>query len=171
MNKPIFVFAGVYPNLGSAEGDYEVIKLLHSCDEIGSYDAVVIRKGSDDVVAIHKGEKPTPRGAWIGVAAGAASAVACPHLIEELVESDAARAWRDHLGRGIPRLDAQEMRDLLEEDHAALVVVGIESDAGRIEQTAVEATRTTLKHVDADFDDVLADAAQSSRPAAPFTER
>jgi hypothetical protein len=38
------------------------------------------------------------------------------------------------------------MGALLEQDRAALVVVGLEADVARIEQTAVEAVRTTLAH-------------------------
>jgi hypothetical protein len=38
------------------------------------------------------------------------------------------------------------MAALLEADRAALVVVGVEADAGRIEQTAVEAIRATLTY-------------------------
>jgi hypothetical protein len=155
MAKPMFLFAGTYPNIASAEGDYEVIKLLHSCEEIGSYDAAVIARASDGTVTVHKSEKPSPRGAWIGVAAAAASAVARPSLLPSLVESDAGgpglEAWMGHLADGISGADAKEIGALIEEDHAALVVVGVESDAGRIEQTAVEATRATLKYVNVDF--------------------
>jgi hypothetical protein len=123
----MFLFAGVYANLAAAEGDYEVIKLLHSCDEIGSYDAVVIGRQSDGSVTVHKGEKPTPDAAWIGLG-----------------------AWLANLGRGISRADSDEIAALLEEDRAALLVVGLETDAGRIEQSAVEATRSVLKRLDAD---------------------
>ena len=80
MDDPIFVFAGSYGSVASAEGDYEVIKLLHSCDEIGSYDAAVISKGPDGLFSVHKSARRTPRDTWTGVAAGAASAVLCPAL-------------------------------------------------------------------------------------------
>jgi hypothetical protein len=127
VHGPMFLFAGVYANIAAAEGDYEVIKLLHSCDEIGSYDAVVIGRQSDGSVTVHKGEKPTPDSAWIGLG-----------------------AWLGHLDLGISRADSDEIGALLEEDRAALVVVGLETDAGRIEQSAVEATRSVLKRVDPD---------------------
>jgi hypothetical protein len=58
-------------------------------------------------------------------------------------------AWLSNLGRGISRADSDEIGALLEADRAALVVVGLETDAGRIEQSAVEATRSVLKRVDA----------------------
>lgn len=114
----MFLFAGTYPNIASAEGDYEVIKLLHSCGEIGSYDSVVMATGSDGKATVHKSEKPMD-------------------------------AWMERLLDDLPPADADELRALLAEDRAALVVVGLDTDAGRIEQTAVEATRTTLKPLDA----------------------
>jgi hypothetical protein len=126
----MFLFAGAYAHIASAEGDYEVIKLLHSCGEIGAYDAAVMAKGSDGRAMVHKSEKPM-------------------------------EAWMERLVDGMSPADASEIRALLEEDRAALVVVGIEADAGRIEQTAVEATRTTLKRLNP----------QSSRPTAPFTDK
>ncbi len=127
MDGPMFLFAGVYPDLAGAEGGYGVIKLLHSCDEIGSYDAVVIGRQSDGSVTVHMNEKPPPEGVWIGL-----------------------DAWLGYLGRGISRADSDEVEVLLEENRAALVVVGLESDTSRIEQSAVEATRSVLKRIDAD---------------------
>lgn len=146
MDDPIFVFAGSYSSVASAEGDYEVIKLLHSCDEIGSYDAAVISKGPDGVLSVHKSARRTPRDTWTGVAAGAASAVLCPALAASDADGPELDAWIARIAEGIPRGDATEMAALLEEDRAALVVVGIEADARRIEQTAVEATQSRLAY-------------------------
>ena len=146
MDDPIFVFAGRYGSVASAEGDYEVIKLLHSCDEIGSYDAAVISKGHDGVLSVHKSARRTPRDTWTGVAAGAASAVLCPGIAGSDADGPELDAWIARIADGIPRGDATEMAALLKEDRAALVVVGIEADARRIEQTAVEATQATLTY-------------------------
>jgi hypothetical protein len=146
MDDPLFVFAGSYGDLASAEGDYEVIKLLHSCDEIGAYDAAVIARERDGTLTVHKCAKPTPRDSWTGVAAGAASAVLCPGLAGSDADGPDLDAWIARIAEGIPRGDATEMGALLEEDRAALVVVGIEADARRIEQTAVEATQAKLTY-------------------------
>jgi len=146
IDDPIFVFAGSYGSVASAEGDYEVIKLLHSCDEIGSYDAAVISKGHDGVLSVHKSARPTPRDTWTGVAAGAASAVLCPGIAGSDADGPELDAWIARIAEGIARGEATEMAALLKEDRAALVVVGIEADARRIEQTAVEATQATLAY-------------------------
>ena len=60
------------------------------------------------------------------------------------------------------RADADEIGELLEEGRAALIVVGIQEDAGRIEQTAVQARRSTLRHLpDTDFDAAERDAVEA----------
>jgi hypothetical protein len=146
MDDPIFVFAGSYSSLASAEGDYEILRLLHNCDEIGSYDAAVISRGRDGGLTLHKCERATGRDPWTGVAAGAAGAVLCPSLDGSDADGPELDAWIARIERGIPRADAEEMGALLEEDRAGLVVVGVETDARRIEQTAVEAIRATLTY-------------------------
>ena len=123
--RTMFLFAGVYADLAAAEGDYEVIRLLHSCDEIGyttrssSGSRATVRSRSTRARSRRR-TVPGSDGAWLG-----------------------------ELGRDISRADSDEIGALLEEDRAALVMVGIETD-GRIEQSAVEATRSVLKRVDAD---------------------
>ena len=150
----MFLFAGAYAHVASAEGDYEVIKILHSVGDLGPYDAAVITKQGEGSVEVHRSERPKAKGAWIGCAAGAAIAVAFPAVLPSLPESGAGvGAWFDHLAAGTSKEDAREIAELLEEERAALIVVGIATDAGRIEQTAVEATRSTLKHLPGtDFD-------------------
>jgi hypothetical protein len=101
-----FLFAGTYADLASAEGDYEVIKILHSCDEIGSYDAAVLARARDGTLTVHKS-----------------------------------------VAGGISPAHADAIGALFDGDRAALVVVGSEADAGRVQQTAVEATRTTLEYL------------------------
>jgi hypothetical protein len=81
-----------------------------------------------------------------GVAAGAASAVLCPALAASDPRGPELDAWIARIAEAIPGGDAREMAALLEADRAALVVVGVEADAGRIEQTAVEAIRATLTY-------------------------
>jgi hypothetical protein len=130
MDQPMFVFAGAYRDLASAEGDYEVISLLHSCDEIGSYDAAVITKASDGTVAVRKTYESVLPGLRLADPSGA-----------EL------EAWLGHLGHTVAAADAEEIGAVLGEDRAALVVVGSDADAARIEQTAVEATRAILKRL------------------------
>src|SRR3954471_19010614 len=83
-DRPMFFFAGVYDDVVDANADYEAIKALYEADDIGSYDAAVIRKQADGKIKISKTEKPTKHGAWTGLAAGAATAVVFPFLLPAL---------------------------------------------------------------------------------------
>ena len=75
MAKPMFFYTGVYDNVADADADYEAIKSLHDGGAIGSYDSAVIVHTPQGDVKVTKTEKPTQKGAWIGLAAGAGAAV------------------------------------------------------------------------------------------------
>jgi uncharacterized membrane protein len=170
MGKSMFLFAGAYDHVAGAEGDYEVIKILSSTGEIGASDAAVITKRGDGEVEVRKAERPTEKGAWIGLAATACGALAFPSLLPDPASPGAAGAglqvWFGHLSQGMSRADADEIGELLAEGGVALIVVGIQDDAGRIEQTAVQASRSTLKHLpDADFDHAERDAVEAMAQA------
>ncbi len=166
MGESIFLFAGVYDQIASAEGDYEVIKILHSVGDVGTYDAAVIAMHPDGGVQLHKTEAPTEKGAWIGLAAPAGGAMVFPALLPNLQGAGVAGAgigaWLRHLMQGASGAAAEEMRGLVGDERAALIVVGTQGDAPRIEQTAVEATRSTLRHLpDSDFDEAVRDAIEA----------
>ena len=81
MAKPMFFYTGVYDNVADADADYEAIKSLHKGGAIGSYDSAVIVHTPDGDVKVTKTEKPTQKGGWIGLAAGAGVAVVFPFLL------------------------------------------------------------------------------------------
>ena len=163
-DKPMFFFAGVYDDVVDANADYEAIKQLHHHDEIGSYDAAVIRKQADGKVKISKTEKPTQHGAWTGLAAGAATAVVFPFLLPALSISGMAAAgaglgaWIGHLAHGTDRADAKEIGALLEQGDAALIVVGVDKDAARVHTVAHRAKRSVTKRIEGDFEEAEREA-------------
>jgi uncharacterized membrane protein len=163
MGTPIVLFAGAYEHVASAEGDYEVIKILHSVGDLGAYDAAVISTQDERSVDVHRSEPPKAAGAWIGHAAPAAIGVAFPAALPSLPETGAGvGVWVDHLRAGISAADAREVGELLGEGPAALIVVGGATDAERIEQSAVEATRSTLKQLaGTDFDAAAREALEA----------
>lgn len=160
MSKPMFFFAGVYQNVQSAEADYAAIKALHSADIIGTYDAAVISRKPDGTVKVDKTEKPTQHGGWIGLAAGAAIAVAAPVALPALVAAGGAGlgAWIGHVARGMNREDLKEIGQTLDEGTAALIVVGVDKDAKRVEKAAEKAAKFTTKRVEGDYEDAERDA-------------
>lgn len=155
MNKPMFLYAGIYDDVESAEADYAAIKALHSADIIGSYDAAVVNHQPDGSVEVHKTEKPTRRGGWVGLAAGAAIAVATPVAMPMLVAAGGAGlgAWIGHVARGISRRDVHELGETLDEGSAALIVIGINRDADRVQKAAAKARKFTTKRVEGDYEE------------------
>ncbi len=163
-SKPMFFFAGVYDDRARAEADYGAIKSLHDSGEVGSYDAAVITKDAGGKVKVSKTEKPTQHGGWVGLAGGAAVAVAFPVALPAVVTAGGAGvgAWIAHLAHGTSRKDAKEIGALLSEGDAALVVVGIDKDAGAIENAAVSSKRHVLKQLpEADWDEAEQEAVEA----------
>lgn len=161
--KPMFLFAGVYEDLREAEEDYEAVKALHAGNIIGSYDSIVISKDEAGKVKVTKTEKPTQHGGWIGLAAGAAVAIAAPVTMPLLVAGGGAGlgAWIGHLARGVSRSDAREIGEALDAGTAALIVVGVDKDQERVEKTAAKASKYILKRIEADAEEAERDAAEA----------
>jgi uncharacterized membrane protein len=163
-DKPMFFFAGVYDDVVDANADYEAIKALHDADDIGSYDAAVVRKQADGKIKISKTEKPTQKGAWTGLAAGAATAVVFPFLLPALTVGGMAAtgaglgAWIGHLAHGTDRADAKEIGAMLETGDAALIVVGVDKDAARVEKVATRAKKSVTKRIRGDFEEAEREA-------------
>ncbi len=151
---PMFLLEGVYGDVPSAEADYEALRGLREAGAIGSYDAAIVTRGADGRVHVTRSERPAEHGAWIGLAAGAALAVAAPVAMPALIAAGGAGlgAWVGRLARGISDADAQELAELLTEGGAALLVIGLERDARRIERTLDGAERHVTKAVDVDPD-------------------
>jgi len=68
----VFLFIATYPDEPAAQRDYDVVRALHGVDMIGRFDAAVVTKDAKGKVHVNKDETSTRRGAWTGVAAGAA---------------------------------------------------------------------------------------------------
>jgi len=159
-DKPMFLFAAVYDDLAEAEEDYAEVKALHAANLIGSYDSAIITKDADGKVKVTKTEKPTQHGGWAGLAAGAAVAVLFPVALPVAVAAGGAGlgAWIGHLAHGTSRSDAKEIGEMLDEGSAALIVVGVDKDAQRIEKAAARGRRHSTKQVAGNSDEAEAEA-------------
>jgi len=175
MSKPMFFYAGVYDDLAGADADYEAIKALHAGDAIGSYDSAIISKQADGKVKVTKTEKPTQHGAWTGLAAGAGAAVLFPFLLPGLTVAGMAGAgagvgaWFGHLAHGTSRGEAKEIGAMLDDGDAALVVVGLDRDADRIEEALTRSKRHVLKREVGDFESAEQDALEAMAQAERAT--
>jgi uncharacterized membrane protein len=166
MSKPMFFFTGVYETVAQAETDYEAIKRLHDNGDIGSYDGAVLSKKQDGEINVNKDEKPVKHGGWVGLAAGAGASILFPFMLPSIVATGAASAglgaWFGHLAHGMSRSDAKEMAEMLHPGQAALIVVGIDQDAAKIEEATASSVTHVTKHLEgSDFDEAEA-AARSS---------
>jgi uncharacterized membrane protein len=166
-NKPMFLFAAVYDGVAEAESDYADVKALHAANLIGSYDSAIITKDADGKVKVSKTEKPTQHGGWAGLAAGAAVAVLFPVALPVAVAAGGAGlgAWIGHLAHGTSRSDLKEIGELLDEGSAALIVIGVDKDAQRIENAAARALRRATKPVQGNSDEAEQEALASMASA------
>lgn len=105
----VFIYIGTYPSEAVAQGDYDMVKDLHTLGAVGSYDAAVITKDDDGKVHVNKDETSTRRGAWGGVAAGALVGLLFPpSLIASAAVGGALGGVSGHLWKGLSRSDVKE---------------------------------------------------------------
>jgi uncharacterized membrane protein len=166
VSKPMFFFTGVYETVAQAEADYDAIKALHDHHNIGSYDAAVLSRNNDGSIRVSKDEKPTRKGGWVGLAAGAGASVLFPFLLPWTAGAAATGAgigaWFGHLAHGMSRKDAKEMAAQLQPGEAALIVIGIDEDAAKIEEATGAAKSHVTKHLEgSDFEEAEREALAS----------
>ena len=173
MAKPMFFYTGIYDNVADADADYEAIKSLHKGGAIGSYDSAIVVHTPDGDVKVTKTEKPTQKGGWIGLAAGAGVGVVFPFLLPAVSYAGMAGAgaglgaWFGHLAHGTSRGDAKDIGTLLEPGKAALIVIGIDKDAEQIERAATRAQQHVLKREFGDWDEAEQEALAAIERAEP----
>ena len=164
MPQPMFFYTGIYDNVADADADYDAIKSLHDGGAIGSYDSAVIVHRPDGKVQVTKTEKPTQKGAWVGLAAGAGVAVVFPFLLPAVSYAGMAGAgaglgaWLGHLHHGTDRADAKEIGVMLEEGDTALMVIGVDKHAERVSQQATRARKSVTKRIEGDFEEAEREA-------------
>jgi uncharacterized membrane protein len=148
----LFLYIGEYPDLESAEADYEAIKALHTVDLIGTFDAAVVTKTEEGKLKIaHTTEKPTQHGGWGGLAVGAAIGVIFPPAILGTALAGAAvGAIGGHISGGLPHGDLKELADVLESGQAAVIAIAEPTVEEAIEKAAIRAKRELKRAVKAD---------------------
>ena len=161
----MFFYVGVYNSAPDAEADCDAIKALNDSGAVGSFDSAILVKEADDKVRVTKTEKPAEHGAWIGLAAGAGAAVLFPFLLPVLIATGAAGAglgaWFAHLAHGTSRDDAKRIGELLNEGDAAVVVIGIDNDAERVQAGATRAREHALSRAVGDWEEAEEDALEA----------
>lgn len=166
-DRPVFLYAAVYDEIGDAEADYEAVFDLHAAGAIGTFDAAVIEKDEDGKVRVHKTEKPTQHGAWTGIAVGAVAGILFPpSIIGGMIVGGAAGGVAGHLWRGMSRGDLKDLGETLDEGDAALIVVGQSKIDEQIEKAVKRARKVLAKQIDADADELKRELEQAEKQGA-----
>ncbi len=120
-----FILVATYPDERTARADYKAIRQAHARGLVGSYDAAVITKDASGRVHENKDETATRRGAWWGIAAGAAIGLLFPpSMIGSAALGGVIGGVGAHLAKGMSRSQARELGDLIDPGQAGLVVIG-----------------------------------------------
>lgn len=166
-DRPVFLYAAIYDDIGDAEADYEIVFDLHSAGAIGTFDSAVIRKDEDGKVRVTKTEKPTQHGAWTGVGVGAlVGLVFPPSIIGTAIVGAGAGGLIGHLSRGIPRGELKELGEELDAGTAAVVVLGESKIDEQIQRATKRARKLIGQEIDAEADDVKREIDVAAREAA-----
>ncbi|WP_221934828.1 DUF1269 domain-containing protein [Georgenia yuyongxinii] len=166
----LIVFAGVYPDVESAETDYDLVKELHTKERLmDAYDAAVIHRREDGKVKItRKHETPTRVGGVLGGGAGLATglvvalfpfaAVGGGLLAATSAGGALLGAVAGHAAAGMSREDLKELGESLDNGEAGLVVVGVMDMEARIEDSMRHAEKLQKKQLRADVEALERDA-------------
>lgn len=137
--RPVFLYVGVYDSAADAEADYEAIHRLHRAHVLGTYDVAMITRDAKGAVKVHKHEKPTQHGAWLGLAAGAVVGVFFPAtLVGAAIWAGSGAAVGGvvgHFSRGLSRSDLKDVGEVLDASEVALVLIArdkVDEDLGKL---------------------------------------
>jgi uncharacterized membrane protein len=163
-------FVGVYDNAADANADYEVVKDLHTKENlIDAYDAAVIERRADGKVKItKKHETPTRVGGVLGGGVGLATglvvalfpfaAIGGGLLAITTGGGAVIGALAGHAAAGMSRHDLKELGEQLDAGQAGLVVVGVSDMGAKIERSMKKARKVEARELKADTADIEADA-------------
>lgn len=183
MPETLLAFVGTYPDVSSAEGDYQAVRELYAASGLADrFDAAVIGKKSDGTAKIYRKPDLAPEpDRWAGAGWGLATGLAVA-LVPTIgigtsgwtADTGAGLATiAAHVGHGMSRADLRDLGEILDSGPAALIVV-----AGGAMQSAVHGAlrhagpnAERLLHTDEaallrDLDDVRAAIAATGAPIA-----
>ena len=166
-DRPVFIYAAMYADPAGAEADYNTLVELHAETLVGTYDVALVTKDADGKVHVEKHEKPTQHGAWGGIAVGAAVGVlAAPAIVPAALVGGVIGGLGGHFRKGIPRADAKELGDLIEEGQATLLVIGESRLEEQLDKALTRAEKSIEKEIDADSKEFKRELDEAEKQAA-----
>ena len=150
-----FILIATYPSEAAAQDDYQVVKDAHAEGLVGTYDAAVVTKDASGKVHENKDETATRKGAWWGVAAGAAvGLIFPPAVLGAAAVGGVIGGVSGHLARGMSRSEAKELGDFIDPGQAGLIVVGESKVEEAVKKAVTKAEKQTAKELDVDPKDI-----------------
>lgn len=157
-------YAGVYPDVESAEMDYQTVKdIYYSTNIIDTFDAAVVGKREDGKVKIYKKhEQPTRHGGWTGAGWGLATgvvialfpaaAIGTGLLAGTTAIGAGVGALAGHASGGMSRSDLKEMGEELDVGEAALIVAAASDMESKVAAALTRADKVVKKPMKVDQD-------------------
>ena len=158
------VYAGVYPDVDTAEADYQAVKdLYYGTDLIDTFDAAVIGKKENGKVKIYKKhEQPTRHGGWTGAGWGLATGVAIALFPAAAIGGGllagtpaigaGVGALAGHAAGGMSRSDLKELGEELDVGEAALIVAAASDMESKVASAITRADKVVKKQMQVDQD-------------------
>jgi len=147
--KSMFLYVGAYPSYDAANGDYDALLALHSEGFVGDYDVGIVSKNADGKLDIKRHTNSTGKGGWAGLGVGVLLGVVFPPsiLASGLIGAGTGAAIGHH-ENDISKDDLKEIGEYIEDNEAALVVIG----ESKVEEMVDKAAKNALKEYKKEFD-------------------
>jgi uncharacterized membrane protein len=164
------VYVGVYPSVAGAEADYQLVKDLHTKEDlIDAYDAAVVERrpgGKTKIVKQH--ETPTRVGGVLGGGVGLATglvvalfpfaAIGGGLLAATSAGGAVLGSLAGHAAAGMSRRDLKELGEHLDTGQAGLVVVAVSDMGAKVERAMRRAEKLEARQLKADAAEIEKDA-------------
>ena len=147
-DKSMFLFVGEYPDEDTATDDYNALIDLHKEGWVGSYDVGIVTKQEDGKLEVNRHTDSTGKGTRRGLAVGVLLGVIFPpSILVSGVVGAAAGAAIGHSFNDISKDDLEKIGSFLQEDEAALVVIG----ELKVEEMVNKAAKQAFKQYKKEF--------------------
>jgi uncharacterized membrane protein len=171
----LFVYAGIYNDVGDALADYDAVKDLHTqANLIDAYDAAVLERNEKGKVKIVKKHETPTRvggvlGGGIGLATGLvialfpAAAIGGGLLLGTTAGGALLGSLAGHAAAGMSRGDLKDLGESLDDGQAGLVVVAVSDMEAKVRAAMKRAAKVQEKQLKADQEAIEADAKETPR--------
>ena len=145
---PVFIYAATYTSYDACLADYELLLEAHAAKLVGSYDVALIRKDNEGKIHVENHEELTQHGAWGSIAIGAlVRLLFAPLVLGAAALGTLASGIGGHPKEGMPRDDAEELGELVEDGHSALVVIGESRVEEQLDKALTRAEKSIEKEI------------------------